>query len=167
MSKDPLYEQMREISWRRKLTPTEEAELSKFLATHPEAQADWEAESGLNQALQGLPNVGVANNFTARVVAEAKRQAAFGQRAPAGSQGAWQWCLKWLPKAALAAVLLGAGLLSYHHVQDTKRAEWAESLAAVSQVPSLPSPEILKDFDAIAALGSTPPADVELLKVMQ
>jgi hypothetical protein len=31
----------------------------------------------------------------------------------------------------------------------------------------VPSPEVLKDFDVIAALSSTPPADEELLKVMQ
>jgi hypothetical protein len=31
----------------------------------------------------------------------------------------------------------------------------------------MPSPEVLKDFDAIAALSSTPPADEELLKVMR
>ena len=42
-----------------------------------------------------------------------------------------------------------------------------ESLTTLSQIPAVPGPEVLKDFDTIAALGSTPPADEELLKVMQ
>jgi hypothetical protein len=73
----------------------------------------------------------------------------------------------WLPKAAVAAVVLVAGLVSYGHFQSVKRAEWAASLATVSQVGSLPSPDVLSDFDAIAALGSTPAADEDLLKMMQ
>ena len=43
MSSDPIYDQLRELSWRRKLTGAEEARLRAWLAAHPEAQADWEA----------------------------------------------------------------------------------------------------------------------------
>jgi anti-sigma factor RsiW len=166
MSKDPLYEQLRELSWRRKLTPAEEAKLITWLAAHPEAQADWEAETGLNQTLAALPDAPVANNFTSRVLDAAQREAARRQSPVRPWHSAASWWSRWLPKAALAAVLLAAGLLSYHHTQDLKRAEWAQSLTTVSQVPPLPT-EILKDFDAIAVLSSAPPADEELLQVMQ
>ena len=165
MSKDPLYKHLREISWQRKLTAEEEMRLSECLAAHPEVHADWELETELNQVLGALPNVPVANNFTARVLDAASREAIADERTHRRSHSAW-WS-RWLPKAALAAVVLAAGLLSYHHVQETRREEVARSLNTISQLPSVPSPEVLKDFDTIAAMSSTPPADEELLKVMQ
>jgi hypothetical protein len=167
MFNDPLYEQLRETSWRRKLTASEEARLSKWLAENPEAQSAWDLEAGLNETLAGLPNVPVASNFTARVLEAAKRDAIADHPEAGRLHQRTSWWTRWLPKAALATVVLGAGLVSYNHIQTTRRAEWALSLTTVSQVPSLPGPEVLSDFDAIAALGSTPPADEELLKLMQ
>jgi anti-sigma factor RsiW len=163
MSKEPLYDQLREISWRRKLTPDEEALLAEWLAAHPEDRSDWESDLNLNRALAGIAPAPVPSNFTARVLAAAKRDAAFSERSRSSGTG---W-LRWLPKAAVAAVVLAAGLLSYHHVQETRRDDVARSLSAISQIPSMPSPAVLKDFDAIAALGSNPSADEELLQVMQ
>ena len=46
------------------------------LAAHPEAQADWEAEAGLNDALGRLPDVAVSSNFTARVLQAVEREIA-------------------------------------------------------------------------------------------
>jgi hypothetical protein len=43
----------------------------------------------------------------------------------------------------------------------------AKSVAAISEVSSLPGPEILKDFDAIRQLTPTPPPDTELLALLQ
>jgi anti-sigma factor RsiW len=167
MTKDPIYEQLREISWRRPLTPAEESRLAKWLAAHPEAQAEWDTDAALNETLAALPNAPVASNFTARVVQAAQREAFGAQSRPLRSPWPANWWLRFVPRIALAAVVLGAVLASYNHTQSARRAEWARSLATVSQVASLPSPEVLKDFDAIAALSSTPPADEELLKVMQ
>jgi len=163
--KDPLYERLCEISWRRKLTPQEQTQLSEWLAAHPEAQDDWESEAKLNQALASLANVPVATNFTARVLDAAKCEVAAAERRQ--RQERYHWRLGWLPKAALATVVLAAGLLSYHHVQETRHQEVLHSLATISQLPSVPSAEVLKDFDAIAAIGSAPLADEELLNVMQ
>jgi hypothetical protein len=164
MKKDPLYEHLREISWRRKLTPSEQAQLNSWLADHPEAQSDWDLEVFLNEKLTALPNIPVASNFTARTVAAAQAEAARAGRLRAAKPAWWH---RWLPKAAVAAILLSAALLSYTHLQEAHREELARSVSTVSQVKSLPSPEILKDFDTIAALSSAPMADVELLKVMQ
>jgi len=164
MFDDPTYEQLLEISWQRKLTPAEEAQLSRWLATHPELQVDWEEEACLNDALGSLPNVSVPSNFTSRVVAAAERDSAQAGRATKAQRS---WWVPFLPKLALGTLILAAGLLSYNHIQTSRRAEWVQSLTTVSQVSPIPNPEILKDFDAIAALGSTPPADEELLKLMQ
>jgi hypothetical protein len=165
MSKDPLYEHFLEISWKRALTPAEQAQLGEWLAEHPEFHAEWDVESGLNHALEALPNVPVSNNFTARVLDEARRVAVAGERIQVSRRGPW-W-LRWLPRTAVAAVVVAAGLLSYHHLQESRREEVAQSLTTLSQIPAVPGPEVLKDFDAIAALDSTPPADEELLKVMR
>jgi len=167
MSKDSVHEQLREISWRRQLTSEEEGRLAEWLAAHPQAQSEWESELALSRALAELAPAPVPSNFTARVVAAAKRETAVRERVRPAGPGQAAWWLGWLPKAALAAVVLAAGLLSYHHVQESKREEVAQSLSAISQLPAVPSPEVLKDFDAIAALGSNPPADEELLRVMQ
>ena len=68
---------------------------------------------------------------------------------------------------AFAAVMLGAGLFTYHEYAAAKRTRFAQSVAAVTGVASLPGPEILQDFDTIRQLGRTPPADEELLTLMQ
>lgn len=167
MSNDPLDEKLREIAWRGKLNAQEEARLHEWLAEHPDTQAEWDSEVELNELLATLPDVPVASNFTARVLATARRDSSKDQpiMGRAGVQTAW-WT-KWLPKTALAAVFLAAGLVSYNHLQSVRRSEWAQSLATVSQLGSLPSTDVLNDFDAIAALSATPPADEELLKIMQ
>lgn len=166
MRNDPLFNPWREIGWRRKLTPEEEARLSEWLNAHPEAQADWESEAGLSDLLTALPNAPVPSNFTARVVQAAELEAMARNR-DEGRARSSPWWGRWVPKAAMAAVVLAAGLLSYDHFQSARRAEWAQSVATVSEVASVPSPEVLKDFDAIDALSSALPADEELLKIMQ
>ena len=166
MTNDPIYNRLRELSWRRRLTGPEEAELRAWLATHPEAQADWEAEAGLNASLSGLPDVPVPGNFTAHVLQAVEREAAADLRRP---QGKWLTWLRrrWLPRVAFATVVVGAAFVSYQKVDASSRRKLAESVAVVSSVSSLPSPDILKDFDAIRALNSTPPPDEELLLVFQ
>jgi anti-sigma factor RsiW len=166
MTNDPNYDHFRELSWRRELTGAEDAQLHAWLAAHPEAQADWEAEAGLNAALGRLPDVPVPGNFTARVLQAAEREAAAERRRSGWIWGGWPR-LRWLPKAAFAAVILGAGLVSYHQFQAARLREYVSSVAAVSDVSSLPGPEILKDFDAIRASNPTPLPDEQLLADLQ
>ena len=166
MSNDFIYNHLREQGWRRKLTSAEDTELRTWLAVHPEAQADWHDEAELNAGLAQMPEVPVPSNFTARVMRAVEREAAAQVRRPRGNWLAWLW-RRWLPEAALAAVVLGAGFLSFHQVQISHRKKLAESVAAVSAVSSLPSPDILKDFDAIRALNPAPAPDEQLLAVLQ
>jgi hypothetical protein len=166
MTDDPIYSRLRELSWRRRLTGREEAELQAWLSAHPEAQADWDAEAGLSASLSRLPDAPVPGNFTARVLQAVEREAVAGRRRPEGQLLNWLW-RRWLPRVAFAAVVVGVGLVSYREAKDTHRKNLAESVAVVSAVSSLPSPEILKDFDVIKALNPTPPPDEQLLSLLQ
>src|ERR1043166_4926015 len=99
------YNQLREQSWRRKLSPNEEAELRAWLAAHPEAQADWETEAGLTEVLNRLPNAPVPSNFTARVLQNIECDAAAEVRKRVPGRN---WFLRsWLAKAAAIAVVFG------------------------------------------------------------
>jgi hypothetical protein len=64
-------------------------------------------------------------------------------------------------------VILGVGLISFQRVRSPHYRALVQSVAAVSRVSSLPSPEILKDFDAIRVSNPTPAADEELLAVLK
>jgi len=167
MTNDPLYDQFRERGWRGKLTTDEAAELRAWLATHPTAQADWEAEAGLNQALGRLSDAPVPNNFTARVLQSIELDRAAELRRQRRKWQVWlRW--RWLPKTAVAAVVLAAGSVSYYQVAKLARqAEYGQSVAVVANVSSLPGPEVLKDFDAILLSNSSPAADVGLLAALQ
>jgi len=168
MKNDPLIGQLREEAWRRRLTTLEESELRQWLTAHPEAQADWEAEAGLNEALHRLKDVPVANNFTSRAVAAALRAAADEERSGRSRWRFWQWRLRWLPKAAMAGVFLSAGVLVAHQkIKDAHRQDMAQGVASVAEVASAPTAEILADFTAIRAMAQPPTADDELIKLLQ
>lgn len=161
---DPLN-RSREKLWRRKPSVAEEAELRSKLADDPESRRDFEVEIALTRELNRLADAPVPSNFTARVMQAVE---AGNARAPRGSRLNWSWFFRsLLPKGAFAALAVGAGTFSYHETVLAKREQLAQSVAAVSQVASLPSPEILKDFDAIQRLTPTPPPDQELLALLQ
>ncbi len=166
MTNDPIYDHWRELSWRRELTGPEQAELRAWLAAHAEAQADWDAEAGLNAALGRLPDKPVPSNFTARVLQAVEREAAAERRRPGWTWRVWPR-LRWLPKAALTATVVCAGVVSCLVVQDVQRKKLAESVAAVAAVSALPDPEILKDFDAIRASNPSPLPDEQLLAALR
>jgi anti-sigma factor RsiW len=166
MTNDPLNRELRERSWRGKLSGAEEAKLRAWLAAHPQEQADWEADAALSEALARLPDAPVATNFTARVLAAVEQ--ADVRRKPMTSRWAgWLAWPRWVPKAAFAALVLGAGLFSYRQVMAARRAEMAWSVAAVSGVSSLPSPDVLTNFDVICSLDPAPAPDLELLALFR
>ncbi len=159
---DPLYNRLREASWRRKLSPDEEAALAKWLASHPETLEDWEAEAGLNEILNRLPEPQVATNFTARVVAAAEREAAASV-----SSRPRRWLLPSLiRKAAFAAVIFGFAVFSYSEYRGMQRKRIADSVATISRVAATPSPEVLKNIKAISYMSQAPGPDEELLKLL-
>ena len=161
---DPLYNRMRETGWRRKLTEDEAVELCAWLAGHPETRADWELEEKLNAALDGLKDSPVPSNFTARVLQAIEREATPAARRREQRRH-WFWH-SLLPKAAFAAVLLVVGLVAYHRTElATRRVKLAQSVVTVSEITSVPSPEILQAFEEIRQMPATPAADPGLLAV--
>jgi anti-sigma factor RsiW len=171
MNNDRRYDQWREANWRHPLSPPEEAELRVWLAAHPDTQADWDAEVALSEALRHLPDAPLASNFTSRVLQAVQSETAAQSRQGQSLWERWHWRLRWLPRIAVAAVVVVAGLFSYHHVADVRRAEkWAKPLEIVSGVP-VPNTEVLEDFEAIQAFKRAPAPnagpDEELLRLMQ
>ena len=159
------YNQLKEKSWRRTLTAGEEAQLRAWLAEHPEAGADWETEIRLTDAMKQLPDATVPSNFTARVLQAVERETATAHRP---RMPALMWVLRSLmPRVAVAAVVLGVGLISYHRYEMKRRAELVHEVKVVAGVPSLPSPEILQDFETIRRMGATPGPDPELIALLK
>ena len=163
MNTDPAYLRLRELSWRRKLTAAEAVELRAYLAAHPEAQSDWETEAALGEVLTRLVDTPVSSNFTARVLQAVEREIADHTWAPR-----WNWaCQVLLPRAAVVVAVAGLGLFAYQRYEVVERAKLARSVVAVLDAKSLPSPQVLADFEAIRRLGRTPPADEELLALLK
>lgn len=162
---DP-FNNLRETSWQRKLTPAEEAELRNWLAAHPEAREAWESDAALNRVLERLPEVKVSSNFTARVLQTVELETAAAARAAADSKRKWFWW-SFLPKTALASVFVVMGVMAVREARLEKSQRLAKSVATVSQVASLPGPDVLKDFDAIQQLNRSPAPDTELLALLQ
>ncbi|MDB6121761.1 MAG: hypothetical protein JWQ71_754 [Pedosphaera sp.] len=163
---DPVYQLLREQSWRRRLTKAEEARLRDYLATHPEAQQDWELETGLNQAFDRLPNVPVASNFTACVLQAVEQELAAQTRAKSTKGWHLRWT-SWIPKAAVAMVTFSSCLFFYHQHQVNARHAMADSVVLLSETVSA-NPGLMEDFDAIRHLGgSKPRVDTEILALLQ
>ena len=163
MKDNELHSKLRESSWRRKLTETEQAGLRAYLAANPDARADWEMESALNAALAQLPDALVPSNFTARVLQAVEREEA----RPHG----WSWRWNWhtlVPRVAFAAVVITfTGLAFHHHEIYSRRAALARNVALVTKGQPMPSPEALENFDAIRRMSQPQHADDELLVLMQ
>jgi hypothetical protein len=120
-------------------------------------------DARLDALLRALPDKPVASNFTARVLQQVERENA---ARPAGGSFAW-FRLHWLPRLAVASLALASCVLTYQVRTEAHRTQFARSVAAITQVSSLPSPDTLKDFEAIRRLSQTPPADRELLALLQ
>jgi len=163
---DPRDQHLREAAWRRPLTAAEQADLRAWLATHPEARADWETEARLNQALQKLPDAAVPSNFTARVLQAIEREKDGGESTRARVWRALDW-RGWLPRTAAATFAVAAVLVSLQLHHSSTQAKLGESLAAISTVAPVLPPESAADFDSIRRLSPAPGADTEILALLQ
>ena len=165
MNHDPTETRLRELSWRRRLTPAEQAELRACLAAHPDAAARWQEDAVLDALLERLPDAPVPSNFTARVLQEIERDAARAEREIPAARLWWQRVL--VPRLAMAAVILGAGLFVYLRNADNQRENFTTSLRSLSGTEAVLSVDVLQDFDAINRLGPDVQPDMELLSLMQ
>src|ERR1051326_6383174 len=163
MGTDPIYEKLRELSWRRKLGDAEEREFREWLAARPEVQESLDLEAGLTEALGKMPDVPVASNFTARVLQAVGREAMAEARAQRAGWNLWRRLPRWLPRMASAAVIVVAGVFAYQHSVEARHKAMAQRVAEIR----LPDPEILMNFKAIRAVSQTPPPDEQLLALFQ
>jgi len=163
MKNDGPFTKLRELSWRRKLTETEQADLHAQLAADAGARDDWAMESALNTALDRLPDAPVPSNFTARVMQAVEREAA---RPRAGSWS-WNWQVL-VPRIAVAVMVVGFAGLVYQRHESAKRTELARDITLLAKAQPLPGVEALKNFDAIQRMSQTStPADDELLALLK
>lgn len=165
---DELYNELLEASWRRKLTAEEEAQLRAWLASHPEAQADWDEEVLLNQQLDRLPQAPLASNFTSQVMQkvdlELAREERSAQQAPPRAGGWWRFVPRFA-SVLLVALLAGTGVIQY---REHQRTQLVNSVTQLTPVASVLQPEIMQDFDAIRQLHYVPTvSDEELLVALQ
>lgn len=162
-------EQLIELARRRPLSAAEQARLDALLEASPNAWNDRAGDIGLARLLARLPDAPLASNFTSRVMAEIDRAEAGAMSAsPVRVWSPRRWFLRLAGTAAVTAVT-AAGWWQYRSWQ---RAEYAASIAAVSEVAALPSVEVLRDFEAIQSFANVPPSfdvegDLSLLAALQ
>ena len=162
------YQEIVEASWRRSLTPSEEAELQLHLAANPEQQAEWEDDLALSHAMANLREAPVASNFTAQVLSAIDREVA-GERASRKGIDYAGWFRRWFPQLATASVLLITGLTGLNFYQAHTRTQTAtEFVATVSSfTAALPAPDVFEDFETIQQLHTAPEfSDAELVNVL-
>ena len=153
---------LKERSWRRRLSPAESDALRRMLAGDARATSDWEQEEALNRLLEQLPAAPMASsNFTARVMASAR-----AAQAPARDNEPWFFQNIWARLAAGAAMAC-VGFFSYQEYHAAQVAREAREVAAASRLAALPPVDWLNNFDTIQRLDKVKVADDELLSTLE
>ena len=143
-----------ESLWRRKLSAAERAALRP--------QSEMASEADLTNALAKIPEVPVASNFTARVMAAIELEEAAAGR---NRDWHWNWRLPWPRVAVAAAVLIFAGVSAQRYEANSQRVMLAKNMATVTGAQPLPSVDALNNFDAIQRMSQH--ADDQLIALMQ
>jgi len=161
---ESLYQELREISWRRKLTPEEETRLQGWLAAHGDKQAEWELEQSLSEQLRHLSDAPLSSNFTSQVMQTLDAELARQEREGHGRHGWLQWLHKLAPRLAPVSLALVVAITAFVHYRKSDHQNRIINSVALVTSSDVPGPEILKDFDAIEKL---PPTDEDLLAALQ
>ena len=150
-----------------KLTPDQEAQLQRYLVTHPDERGEWEEELALNQLLGRIPDAPVSSNFTSRVL-QSIRQSAPPDRVTAPAL--WRNLLVrgWQAKVAAGLALVCVGVFTYHEQELATQRDLARHLAKIAKETPTPPLELLQNFDAIERLNQVPvTVDRELVAALQ
>lgn len=165
MKPDPVHQKLREIAWRRRLTPAEQAELQAWLTAHPEAQKDAELEAALDALLNSRPPVAVSSNFTARVMQAIEADARRKETIPAP---ALHWWWKFMPRLVMASCVLAVGGLSYRQYLVGKQNELIHAAQEIVNARPLADTAVIQDFEVIRQLpSSVVVADEKLLALSE
>lgn len=161
-------ERLVEASRRRFLPPQEREELEAWLASSPEAGAAWAEEAALSQALRALPDAPLSPQFDQRVLTAVERLEGPATPALRRSLPAWWALVLGWRGAAVAVLLLGAGIAVPLQQQAQARARLAESVAAMSDLAAWPDLAALADFEAVYYLPTGPlPKEAELAQAFE
>ena len=156
------HKELVEASWRRPLSPEEEASLQLYLASRPDKQADWEDELALSNALRNMPDAPLSSNFTSQVLQAIDREERVVERATVPF---WR---QWMPRLATAAtilILLFTGVNLYRANYQSNLRDTMEKFAHVAS--TVPEPQVFGDFEAIHQLRTAPQfSDDELVAVL-
>jgi hypothetical protein len=149
-----------------KLTSEQEAQLSDYLAAHPDQRARWEEEIALNQLLRQVPDVPVSSNFTALVLGAVRQTS---PRSPFQSNLCHALFVRhWQAKLASALMVVSVGVLTYHEHELTLRRDLARNLVEMSKLTAGTPLELIVNFDAIERLNQVPvTVDRELVAALQ
>lgn len=167
MSEDPI-QKLRDTLLCRDLSPDEERALADWLAAHPDEARAWKEDRVVGRALRGLPRPAMSTNFTARVMAEIRRETGTTvDLRPSVRRRLWERWRGFLPLSAAGLVLVG-GLAVWEFRRDQHRLAEAERQRAALRVLAEISPLALEDFEVIRQLGDPPaPVDFELLAALE
>ena len=154
-----LPDPSRESLWRQRPADVERARWD----ARPEIRSEWEREARLSEMLAKTPNFPVSSNFTARVMQEIEREDGRTARRRFFS---WNWRALMPRLAITAAVLLCAGATFRQYELNRQRTQLAKNVVRIAESQSLPSVEVLDNFDAIQRMGQPAQADEELLALL-
>jgi len=115
----------------------------------------------IRQFVSRLPETPVSSNFTARVMQAIELEEARHSRC--WNILAWNWHAL-LPRAAVAAVVLGVAGFAFHQHEVSSQRE-----ALIRRIALVPAPGVdaLNNFDAIQRMSRPAHADEDLLKLLQ
>ena len=171
---DSFYKDLVEASWRRRLTPAEEAQLQSYLAIHPEKQAEWEKEAFLNDSLRQLPDAPLASNFTAQVMLAVERETAVSAEVTYSLReqlfgSAHSILRRFAPRFAATALVLVCSFFGVQQYQAYNQRQVTRNMVnTIGEVASVLPAEVLQDFDTINQLQATTKAsDQDLLAVLE
>jgi len=160
-----------DLARRRVLSAGEQARLDQLLAAAPAAWPERDEELALSHLLAGLPDAPLASNFSARVMQAIARAEAQAVRTSAAASPWWS-PRGWFGRLAGATAVLVLSGVSWVQYQNWQRTETARSLQVITEVATVPSVDVLKDFDVIQSFASVPPTmdvegDLALLNALQ
>jgi anti-sigma factor RsiW len=168
---DSKFNEFKELNWRRPLRPSEQAELRRILGDHPADAQLWASEEALSRALEQLPTAPISSNFTARVLAAARRVE--DSRVAPEPTIEMPWFLRsWWMRLAAGAAMMCAGFFSFqeYHANHLARLAAPRQVASATSgaaMADLPPVEWLDNFDTIQRLDKVKLADDELLSALE
>ena len=156
---------------RGELTEAEKRQFDQRLAVDSAFRDEFELERSLDHALEGLPNIPVATNFTHLVMESVRSQSQRPVRPP---KRLWRFPVASVRLAAGLAVIATVGVFSVNEYRKSQQQEMVRSVASFTGVASAIGSEespnlVFQDFDAIKrySVPADSELDLELLVALQ